>query len=394
MFKKKTLEHVDVSQKRVLMRADFNVPLDGNVITDDTRIRASLPTIERILERGGRLVLLSHLGRPKGTRDPKASLAPVAKRLSELLGFEAPLIADPATAEAAETVDALEPGRAVLIENVRYHPGETKNDPDWAKTLTALGDVFVNDAFGTCHRAHASVVGPCGHIPACAGLLVQKELEAFGRMLSAPRRPFLAILGGAKVSDKIQVIDSLLKRVDALLIGGGMAYTFLKEQGHAIGSSKLEADCIDVAKKIREEAARKKVALHLPEDHVVAESFSEDSPARNVGLEIPDGWMGLDIGPRTIARYQELIAEAGCVLWNGPMGVFEWEAFAAGTKAVAESCADSDGETIIGGGDSAAAVNQFGLAKKMTHVSTGGGAALELLSGKELPGIAALDDLE
>jgi len=388
---KKSLRDVDVRGRRAVVRADFNVPLKGGAITDDTRIRASLPTIRHILDGGGSVVLMSHLGRPKGAPDPAFSLAPVAAALSALLGFDVPLVQDPLSDDAVAAARALEPGRAMIVENVRFLEGETRNAPEVGAALARLGDLFVNDAFGSSHRAHASVVGLAPHIEAVAGFLVEKEMEVFGKILSDPARPFIAILGGAKVSDKILVIENLLARVDTLLIGGGMAYTFLKARGEEIGASKLEAEKIDYAAGLMEKAREADVRLLLPTDHIVADRFAEDAE-HQVSREVPAGWMGLDIGPQTAALYAAEVAGAGTVLWNGPMGVFEMAPFAAGTRAVCQACADTGGITVIGGGDSAAAVNVFGLGDRMTHISTGGGASLELLEGKDLPGLVALAD--
>ena len=384
-MQKKSLREVAVSGQRVLVRSDLNVPLKGGVITDDTRIRASLPTVRQILDGGGGVVLMSHLGRPKGQVDPAFSLAPVAARLSELLGQDVPLHTD------FHQVTDVPVGGVCLLENVRFHPGETANDPAFASALAAWGDLFVNDAFGSSHRAHASVVGVADHLEAVAGALVEKELVAFSGILAAPARPFVAILGGAKVSDKILVIENLLERVDALLIGGGMAYTFLAARGEAIGASKLDADKVEYAASLLAKAAASGVRVLLPTDHVVADRFAEDAE-RRVVASIPDQWMALDIGPETSAAYRAEVSAAGTVLWNGPMGVFELSPFAAGTRDICEACAESPATTVIGGGDSAAAVNVFGLAARMSHISTGGGASLELLEGKPLPGIAALAD--
>ena len=389
---KLSVDDLDTQGKRVLMRADFNVPLDGDRITDTKRIDASLPTIQKILGAGGRLVLMSHLGRPKGERKPEFSLAPVAKALSERLGFDVPLVDDLLSDEAEAAVDALAPGRCVLLENVRFYAGETKGDEDLSRAMARLGDVFVNDAFGTSHRAHCSVVGVAKHMPAAAGLLLKKEIDVFGEILGEPKRPFVAILGGAKVSDKILVIERLLEVADKILIGGGMAYTFLHVQGHTIGSSLLDDESLDVARSALAKAQEKGVELMLPGDHVVGASFSADAAPQTVGVDIPDGMMGLDIGPETVARYRDAVSSAATVIWNGPMGVFEWESFAAGTRAVCEACAESSALTVIGGGDSAAAVAQFGLADRMSHISTGGGASLELLEGKSLPGLTALTE--
>ncbi|MEE9393514.1 MAG: phosphoglycerate kinase [Planctomycetota bacterium] len=384
--------HLD--NKRVLMRADFNVPLDADhKISDEKRVVASLPTIRKVLECGGRLVLMSHLGRPKGERKPEFSLRPVADCLSRHLGFEVPLIDDALSDAADAAVDALQPGRALLLENVRFYPGETKGDPELAKSLARLGDFFINDAFGTSHRAHASVTGVAEHLTAAAGFLLKKEIDVFDEILSDPKRPFVAVLGGAKVSDKILVIERLLELADEIVIGGGMAYTFLKVQGQGIGTSLFDEAGVKVAERILAKAKKKGVGFHLPVDHVVADAFSKTAtPETTDGPSIPDDRMGLDIGPKTIAAYNKVLSKAATVIWNGPMGVFEWPAFAAGTKAIAKTLAESNAISVIGGGDSAAAVAKFGLAEKMTHISTGGGASLELLEGKELPGLAALND--
>ncbi len=389
---KASVRDVAVRGKRVLLRADFNVPLKNGVITDETRIRESLPTIRHVLGQGGRLILMSHLGRPDGSRLPEASLKPVAEALSKHLGFHVPLVDDITGPAAAAAAAGLADGRACLLENVRFWPGETKNDPEFAGALGRLGDVFVNDAFGSSHRAHASVAGIAKFLPAYAGFLVDKEIEAFGRILLNPARPFLAIVGGSKVSDKILLIENLIAKVDAILVGGGMAYTFLKAQGFAVGSSKLEADRVETAKNLLELAKAKGVDLLLPTDHVIADAFKEDANRKTVVGDIPSGWMGLDIGPATIAAFKARIAASKTVLWNGPLGVFEMPAFAEGTRSIAVALADSGAMTVIGGGDSAAAAAQFGVAARMTHVSTGGGASLELLEGKVLPGIAVLRD--
>jgi phosphoglycerate kinase len=391
-MKKASVRDVALKGKRVLLRADFNVPLKDGAITDETRVRESLPTIRYALEQGAKLVLCSHLGRPDGERDPKASLKPVAAALSKHLGFDVPLIdgidGDAAVAEAAKIAE----GRAAILENVRFWPGETKNDPAFAKALARFGDVFVNDAFGTCHRAHASTEGVARLLPGYAGLLVQKELDFFARILSDPARPLVAIVGGSKVSDKILLVENLLKRADAVLIGGGMAYTFLKAQGLGVGASKLEKERVETAAKLLTTAKEKGKELLLPLDHVCADAFKEDANKKTVEGAIPDGWMGLDVGPKTVAAFRERILAAKTVLWNGPVGVFEMAPFSTGTRAVAEACASSKATTVVGGGDSASAVNMFGLADKMSHVSTGGGASLELLEGKTLPGVAALSD--
>lgn len=387
---KKTVRDIDVAGKRVLVRCDFNVPLEGGAITDDTRITAALPTVRYLLERGAAVVLCSHLGRPKGGPDPKASLAPVAVRLSELLGQPVALLPDCVGAEVEAAVGAMSGGEVVLLENVRFHAEEEANDPAFAARLAGLAEVYVNDAFGTAHRAHASTEGVARHLPAVAGFLIEKEIEFLGGALDAPKRPFFAVMGGAKVRDKIQVIDSLLPKVDKLLVGGGMSYTFLKAQGKEIGTSLLDADSLDYVRGLLAEQGEKIV---LPLDIVVAGEFSPDAAATVVRSdEVPADQMGLDIGPETAAAFRKLVSEAGTVLWNGPVGVFEFEAFANGTREVALGLAECDGVTIVGGGDSAAAVEKFGLAEKMSHVSTGGGASLEFLEGRALPGIVALLD--
>lgn len=390
---KKTIEDIDVKGKRVLVRCDFNVPLKDGVITDDKRIRASLPTIKYLLDQGAKVILCSHLGRPKGEFKPEFSLKPVAARLSELLGFEVK-IADDVVGESAQALAAaVKEGEAVLIENVRYEKGETKNDPELSKKFAALADIYVNDAFGSAHRAHCSTTGVADYLPAVCGYLIQKEISVMGTALADPKRPFVAILGGAKVSDKIGVIENLLDKVDTLIIGGGMAYTFFKAQGHTIGTSICEEDKIELAKETIEKAAQKGVKFLLPVDNKVGREYDPNTESMTVGSDdIPDGWMGLDIGPATQKLFSDAIKGAGTVVWNGPMGVSEWDNFAEGTIAVAKAVADSGAISIIGGGDSAAAVQKLGFADKMTHISTGGGASLEFLEGKELPGIAALND--
>lgn len=390
---KKTIEDIDVKGKRVLVRCDFNVPLKDGVITDDKRIRASLPTIKYLLENGAKVILCSHLGRPKGEFKPEFSLKPVAARLSELLGFEVK-IADDVVGESAQALAAsVKEGEAVLIENVRYEKGETKNDPELSKKFAALADIYVNDAFGSAHRAHCSTTGVAEHLPAVCGYLIQKEISVMGTALADPKRPFVAILGGAKVSDKIGVIENLLDKVDTLIIGGGMAYTFFKAQGHTIGTSICEEDKVALAKETMEKAAQKGVKFLLPVDNKVGREYDPNTESMTVDSDdIPDGWMGLDIGPATQKLFSDAIKGAGTVVWNGPMGVSEWDNFAEGTIAVAKAVADSGAISIIGGGDSAAAVQKLGFADKMTHISTGGGASLEFLEGKELPGIAALND--
>ncbi len=390
---KKTIEDIDVKGKRVLVRCDFNVPLKDGVITDDKRIRASLPTIKYLLEHGAKVILCSHLGRPKGEFKPEFSLKPVAARLSELLGFEVKIAADVVGESAQALAASVKEGEAVMIENVRYEKGETKNDPELSKKFAALADIYVNDAFGSAHRAHCSTTGVADYLPAVCGYLIQKEISVMGKALADPKRPFVAILGGAKVSDKIGVIENLLDKVDTLIIGGGMAYTFFKANGHTIGTSICEEDKIALAKETMEKAAQKGVKFLLPADNKVGREYDPNTESMVVDSDdIPDGWMGLDIGPATQKMFADAIKGAGTVVWNGPMGVSEWDNFAEGTIAVAKAVADSGAISIIGGGDSAAAVQKLGFADKMTHISTGGGASLEFLEGKELPGIAALND--
>jgi phosphoglycerate kinase len=394
MSKKKTVRDLqDVKGQRIFMRADFNVPVENGAITDDTRIRAAVPTIEHLRKSGARLVLASHLGRPKKGPAPEFSLKPVAARLSELIGAPVAMAPDSVGPEVQKLAGQLEGGGVLLLENVRFYKEEEANDPAFAQKLIADSGaaVFVNDAFGTAHRAHASTEGVGKHVKQrVAGLLMEKELRYLGMALGAPERPFVAVLGGAKVSDKIEVIESLLPRVDALLIGGGMAYTFFKAQGRNIGKSLVEADKLDLARTLLEKGAGK---LRLPEDHVVASAFKADAERKTLPVsEIPDGWMGLDIGPATQKAYASAVTGAKLVLWNGPMGVFEMEPFAQGTLAVARAMAECQGTTIVGGGDSVAAVTQMGLADKISHVSTGGGASLEFLAGDPLPGVVCLDD--
>lgn len=395
MFNKMTIRDIDLRNKRVFCRVDFNVPVDkqGN-ITDDTRIRAALPTLTYLLEQQAKVILASHLGRPKGKPDPAASLAPVATHLSQLLGRPVQMAPDCVGELVRDMAHALQPGQVLLLENVRFHAGETDNNTIFASQLAELGEVYVNDAFGTAHRAHASTEGVAQLLqPAVAGFLMEKELRYLGQALAAPQRPFVAIIGGAKVSDKITVIENLLTRVDSILIGGGMAYTFLKAQGFAVGQSLVEEDKLALATELLKQAQQRQVRFFLPRDHLVAESFAADSPyVTATNDDFPDKGMGLDIGPQTVALYQEQIEGAGTVLWNGPMGVFEFPAFAKGTFAVAEALAQSGCLSIIGGGDSVAAVNKAGLQDQMTHISTGGGASLEFLEGKELPGVVALTD--
>ena len=392
---KKTVEDIQVQGKKVLVRCDFNVPLDENgVITDENRIRGALPTIQYLIEHGARIILCSHLGRPKGEVNPKYSLAPVAARLSQLLGKEVPLAKDVIGPDAHRLADALKDGDVMLLENVRFHKEETKNDPTFAKELASLAEVYVNDAFGTAHRAQASTEGVAHYLsPAVSGFLIGKELDVMGKALESPEHPFVAILGGAKVSDKINVINNLLEKVDSLIIGGAMSYTFKVAKGLRVGNSLMEADKVDLAKELMEKAKEKGVRLLLPIDNVCGDSFSNDAlRITSHSREIPDGFEGLDIGPATQVLYANEITEAGTVIWNGPMGVFEFPNYADGTRAVAKAMAACKGTTIVGGGDSAAAIEQMGYADKVTHVSTGGGASLEFLEGKVLPGVAALDD--
>ena len=393
IYRKKTVRDIDPRGKRVLVRCDFNVPLDGAAITDEKRIVEALPTIRYLKEAGARVILCSHLGRPKGKADPKYSLAPVAARLGELLGCPVPLAADVTGESARSLADSLRDGEVLLLENVRFDPREEKNDPAFARELASLAELYVNDAFGTAHRAHASTAGVADYLPAVCGFLIEKELSFLGGALEEPARPFAAILGGAKVSDKIGVIRSLLAKVDSLLIGGGMAYTFIKAQGGQIGGSLCEEDKLDLARELLAEAEEKGVRLLLPVDTVIADAFREDAATRVVPAgQIPDGWQGLDIGPETRALFAAEVKQAATVVWNGPMGVFEMKPFAAGTEAVAKAMAESGAVTIIGGGDSAAAAAQMGVADRIRHISTGGGASLEFLEGKVLPGIACLED--
>jgi 3-phosphoglycerate kinase len=394
MMNKKTVSDIDLKGKRVIARVDFNVPLDeqGN-ITDDKRIKGALPTIRHILDNGGRLILVSHLGRPKSGPEPKFSMKPAAERLSELLGKKVTLAADVIGPDAKAKAAALKDGEVMMLENVRFHKEEEKNDPAFAKELASMADIFVNDAFGTAHRAHASTAGLADYLPAVSGYLIKKELDIMGKALESPERPFVAILGGAKVSDKISVIENLLEKVDSLIIGGSMAYTFFAAQGRSVGTSKYEADKLDLAGNLLKKAKEKGVNLLLPVDNVVGKEFSADTESKVVDSDkIPDGWMGLDIGPKTIELFSQTIKTAKTVVWNGPVGVFEMEKFAVGTRKIAEALANSSAVSIVGGGDSAAAVEQLGFADRITHISTGGGASLEFLEGKELPGIAVLND--
>ena len=393
-FNKKTIEDIDVSGKKVLVRCDFNVPLDENKnITDETRINAALPTIKYLLEHKAAVILCSHLGRPKGEFNMKYSLAPVAKRLSEKLGFEVKLAKDVIGPDAKKLAAEVKPGEAVLLENVRFHAEEEKNDPAFAKELASMADIYVSDAFGTVHRAHASTAGVAEYLPAVAGFLIGKELNFLGKAVTNPERPFVAILGGAKVKDKIGVITNLIEKVDTLLIGGGMAYTFMKATGGEIGNSLCDEERLGLALELLDKAKAKGVKLLLPVDNVCGKEFNNDTEQMVCESgKIPEGWEGLDIGPKTVELFSKEIKAAKTVVWNGPMGVFEMPNFAKGTLAIATAMAESDATTIIGGGDSAAAVTQMGLASKMSHISTGGGASLEFLEGKTLPGVAALND--
>ena len=392
---KKTIEDIDVKGKKVLARCDFNVPLKDGEITNDKRIVAALPTIKYLMEHGAKVILCSHLGRPKGEYKPEFSLAPVAKRLSEYLGVEVKLAEDAEVVgpNAKAMAAALKDGEVMLLENVRYRAEETKNEENFSKELASLADIFVNDAFGTAHRAHCSTTGVAAYLPAVCGYLIQKEIKFMGGALANPKRPLVAILGGAKVSDKIGVIENLIDKCDTIIIGGGMAYTFMKYLGHNIGTSLLEADWVEKAGEMMKKAEDKGVKFLIPVDNKVGKEYDENTEAKVVSSDdIPDGWMGLDIGPKTQEVFADAIKGAGTVIWNGPMGVSEWDNFAAGTISVAKAVADSGAISIIGGGDSVAAVTKLGFADKMSHISTGGGASLEFLEGKDLPGICALQD--
>lgn len=390
---KKSVKDIDVRGKRVFVRVDFNVPLEDDRITDDTRIQAALPTIRYLMDQGARVILASHLGRPKGEVNSKYSLDPVAVRLSELLGKNVEKASDSIGQAVKERISLLRDGDVLLLENVRFHKGEEKNDPELARQFADLADIFVNDAFGTAHRAHASTAGIATYIPAVAGLLMEKEIAFMGKALSNPDRPFTAIIGGAKVSDKIGVIENLLTKVDRLIIGGGMANTFLAAQGYQLGKSLVEQDKLAEARNLLERAKQQGVDFLLPEDLVVAAEFNADAEHTIVALDaVPADWMALDIGPQTIGKYQDAVRTSKTVVWNGPMGVFEFDAFAKGTNAIAEAAAEVNGTTIVGGGDSVAAVEKSGLADRMTHISTGGGASLEFLEGKTLPGVDALNN--
>ena len=390
MFNKKTIRDINVKGKRVLVRVDFNVPIKDGAVGDDTRIRAALPTIEYLLENGSALILCSHLGRPKGQPLPEFSLKPVAEQLATLLGKPVAFAEDCIGPKAESAVGALKPGDVLVLENTRYHAGETKNDPEMAKELASLADEFVNDAFGTAHRAHASNVGVADHLPASAGFLLEKEIKYLGQAVADPEKPFVAILGGAKISDKIGVIKNLLEKADSILIGGGMANTFFKAQGYPVADSLVEDEALETAKEILAQAGTK---FRLPVDVVIADKFEADAAHKTMATgPVPDGWRILDIGPETTEHYAKVIQGAKTVVWNGPMGVFEFPEFAKGTLGIAQAAAESDAVTIVGGGESVAAVQQSGLADKITHISTGGGASLEMLEGKILPGLAALQD--
>ena len=393
-YNKKTIYDVDVKGKKVLLRCDFNVPQDKETgeITSDKRIVAAIPTIRYLLDNGAAVIACSHLGKPKGEWKTKLTLAPVAKRLSELLGQEVIFASDIIGEDAQAKAAALQPGQIMLLENLRFDIREEKNGADFAKALADMADIFVSDAFGTVHRAHASTAGVAAYLPAYSGLLVNKELSIMGKALDDPKRPFVAVLGGAKVSDKINVINNLLEKADTIIIGGGMAYTFKKAQGYEIGTSLLEADRIDYAKEMIEKAAAKGVKFLLPVDNLCAAEFSAEAEPVLVEGNIPENLMGMDIGPKTVELFAEAVKGAGTIVWNGPMGVFEFDKFAGGTKAMAKALAESGAVTIVGGGDSAAAVEKLGFADKITHISTGGGASLEFLEGKELPGVACLLD--
>ncbi len=392
---KKTIEDIDVKNKRVIVRCDFNVPMQDGAITDDSRIRAALPTVKYLMEHDARVILMSHMGRPKGEPKMEFTMKPVADRLSELLGTDvvfvsSPLVVDDAVRKAA---DELKPGKVMLLENVRFRKEETENDPAFAKELASLAEIFVQEAFGTAHRAHASTAGIADYLPAVSGYLIEKEVKFLGDAVESPKRPFVAILGGAKVKDKIPVIRNLIGKVDTLLIGGGMAYTFFKSEGCEVGKSILDEDSVELAASLMKEAKEAGVEMLLPVDIVCADKFDNDANTKIVPYnEIPADMEGLDVGPETVKLYGEKIRKAATVVWNGPMGVFEMDNFAKGTNGIAEAMAECPGTTIIGGGDSAAAVRKAGLADKMTHISTGGGASLEFLEGKKLPGIAVIED--
>ena len=390
---KKTVEDLDVKGKRVLVRCDFNVKIEDGVITSDKRVVASLPTIRYLIDHGAKVILCSHLGRPKGVVDPQFSMAPVAECLSKHLGMEVKLAKDVVGESAHELAASLKDGEVLLLENVRFEPGETKNDPELSKKFASLADLYVNDAFGSCHRAHSSTAGVADYLPSAVGYLIQKEIQFIGGALEDPKRPLVAVLGGAKVSDKIGVINNLIDKCDTIIIGGGMAYTFFKALGHSIGTSLLDAENVENAKSMIAKAHEKGVNFLLPVDNIIATDYAADAVNMRIYSDsIPDGWMGLDIGPVTAELFAKSIQKAGTVIWNGPMGVSEWDNFAQGTIAVAKGIADSGAISIIGGGDSAAAITKLGFADKMSHISAGGGASLEFLEGKELPGIACIDE--
>jgi len=393
MKQKQTMQQVDVSGKRVFCRVDFNVPMEEGKISDDTRIRAAIPTIKQLVEKGAKVILASHMGRPKGEVKEELRLTTVGEHLSTLIHKPVQKLDESIGDSVVNAIEKMEDGDIILLENVRFHKGEEKNDPTLAEQFGKLADIYVNDAFGAAHRAHASTEGITKHIPAVSGLLMEKELDVLGKALSKPERPFTAIIGGAKVKDKIGVIDHLLDKVDNLLIGGGLSYTFSKAQGYDIGKSLVEEDKIELAKSFIEKAKEKGVNLYIPIDAVVASEFSKDAETKIVNIDsIPSDWMGLDIGPKTAAQYADVIRNSKLVIWNGPMGVFEMAPFAEGTKNVAEAMASTDAFTVIGGGDSAAAVEKFEVANQMDHISTGGGASLEFMEGKDLPGVVALND--
>ncbi len=393
MLQKMTMKDLDLKGKRVFCRVDFNVPMKDGEVTDDTRIRAAVPTIEYLVENGAKVILASHLGRPKGEVNEEMRLAAAGSRLSELLHKEVKSLKESIGESVEKEIGEMQQGDIILLENVRFHAGEEKNDDTLAKSFAELADVFVNDAFGAAHRAHASTAGIAKHLPSVSGLLLEKELDVLGKALSEPERPFTAIIGGAKVKDKIGVIDHLLDKVDNLLIGGGLSYTFIKAQGHEIGNSLVEEDKLELARSFIQKAEEKGVKFYLPVDAIVADEFSKDAETKQVKIEeIASDWMGLDIGPETAKLYADVIKNSKLVIWNGPMGVFEMEPFANGTRSVAEAMAETEAYTVIGGGDSAAAVEKFDVADKMDHISTGGGASLEFMEGKELPGVTALTD--
>ncbi|MBF0216256.1 MAG: phosphoglycerate kinase [Candidatus Omnitrophica bacterium] len=390
---KKNIADIDVKGKRVLMRVDFNVPLDdARRITDDSRITGALPSIKYVIENGGKLILMSHLGRPKGEVTPEFSMAPVAERLSELLKMNVKKADDCIGEDVQDMVSQMKNGEVILLENLRFHKEEEKNNPEFAKKLASLGDVFVMDAFGTCHRAHASTEGVTRYLPSVAGFLVEKEIEYFEKVTKDPERPVSLILGGAKVEDKIPVIENMLPKIDFLLIGGAMAYTFLKSRMKGIGASRVEDGMLQTVSKIFELASVHKVGIFLPKDHVVAKEVSATAKSKVVKEHIPDGWIGLDIGPETVASFKEVLKDSKTIIWNGPLGLFEMKPFSAGTKEIAKFLSKLKATTVIGGGDTAAAIYQMGLDKNMSHISTGGGASLEYLEGKVLPGVAALND--